>query len=288
MAASTGARSKPGARARSVSTGRPRVRVPVLSTATTRVALSCCSASPLRNSTPSCAARPVPTMIEVGVASPMAQGQAMMSTATAFTTAKFSAGCGPHNHQTKKVSSAVAMTAGTNHIVTLSTSAWMGSLAPCACSTMRMICASSVSPPTLVASKTKAPFWFTVPPTSSAPACLATGTGSPLTMDSSTKLSPSSTTPSTGMRSPGRTCTRSPAMTCTMSTSCHAPAPRCTRAVLACNCTRRRMASEVWPLARASKKRPSKISATMTAAASKYTCTVPVGSTPGAKVATTE
>ena len=69
-------------------------------------------------------------MIEVGVASPMAQGQAMISTATALTRANASAGLGPSSHQAAKVSRAAAMTAGTNQPVTLSTSAWIGSLAP--------------------------------------------------------------------------------------------------------------------------------------------------------------
>ncbi|CFE03918.1 Uncharacterised protein [Bordetella pertussis] len=249
---STAARSKPSASTRSVSSGRPLVRVPVLSTATTRASLSACSASPLRNSTPSCAARPVPTMMEVGVASPMAHGQAMMSTATALTSAKVSAGSGPNTNQMAKVARATAMTAGTNHMVMRSTSAWMGSLEPWACSTMRMICASTVSPPTLVARSASAPFWLTVPPTTSAPGCFSTGTGSPLIMDSSTKLVPSVTWPSTGTRSPGRTSTTSPAATCAIGTSTVAPSRR-TRAVLACRPIRRLIASEVLPLARASR-----------------------------------
>src|SRR3546814_5768776 len=94
-------------------------------------------------------------MIEVGVASPMAQGQAMISVATALTSAKVSAGSGPKASQTPAVSTATAMTAGTNHAVTRSTIAWIGSLAPWAASTIRMICASSVSAPTLVAVNVK-------------------------------------------------------------------------------------------------------------------------------------
>ncbi|MNJ05417.1 hypothetical protein D3C73_1667220 [compost metagenome] len=62
-------------------------------------------------------------MMDVGVARPMAQGQAMMSTATAFTSANVSAGSGPKTSQTRNVSAAAAITAGTNHMVTLSTSA---------------------------------------------------------------------------------------------------------------------------------------------------------------------
>ena len=47
-------------------------------------------------------------MMAVGVASPMAQGQAMISTATAFTIATPS---GANNSQTPKVTTAIASTA---------------------------------------------------------------------------------------------------------------------------------------------------------------------------------
>ena len=81
---------------------------------------------------------------------------------------------------------ATAKTAGTKYIVTLSTSAWIGSFDPCASSTMRMICDSTVLPPTAVARIAKAPFWFTVPATTSLPLVLDTGIGSPVIIDSST------------------------------------------------------------------------------------------------------
>ncbi|MCY1372528.1 hypothetical protein D9M69_597400 [compost metagenome] len=191
-------------------------------------------------------------MMEVGVARPIAHGQAMISTATALTSAKVSAGSGPNASQMMKVRTAAAMTAGTNHMVMRSTSAWIGSLEPCACSTMRMICASNVSLPTLVARNVSAPFWLTVPPTTSEPGVFSTGTGSPLIMDSSMKLLPSTTSPSTGMRSPGRTSITSPATTSSMAISAAAPL-RTTRAVLACRPSRRLMASDVLPLARASR-----------------------------------
>ena len=61
--------------------------VPVLSKAMAVTFASVCKASPLRKRTPSSAARPVPTMIDVGVASPMAQGRAMISTATIWISA---------------------------------------------------------------------------------------------------------------------------------------------------------------------------------------------------------
>jgi len=44
------------------------------------------SASAFLMSTPARAPRPVPTMMDIGVASPSAQGQAMISTATALIT----------------------------------------------------------------------------------------------------------------------------------------------------------------------------------------------------------
>ena len=89
-------------------------------------------------------------MIEVGVANPIAHGQAMISTATALTSAKLSCCEGPKISQTAKVASAASITA-LSHRVTLSTTAWIGSFEPCACSTMRMICASMVCAPTAVA-----------------------------------------------------------------------------------------------------------------------------------------
>ncbi|SFP26152.1 hypothetical protein SAMN04244567_04096, partial [Paracoccus pantotrophus] len=81
----------------------------------------------------------------------------MISMATALISAKVSAGSGPKNSQIGKVSAATAITAGTNPSVTLSTSAWIGNFEPCVSSTMRMICASTVSAPTLVARNEKAP-----------------------------------------------------------------------------------------------------------------------------------
>ena len=120
------------------------------------------------------------------MASPIAHGQAMMSTATALTRAKVSAGVGPKISQIRKVNVAAAITAGTNHMVTLSTSAWIGSLEPWACSTRRMICASTVLAPIRVTRKLNAPVLLIVPPITSAPAVLCTGTGSPLIMLSST------------------------------------------------------------------------------------------------------
>jgi hypothetical protein len=76
--------SSPSAASAATRRGRPSVSVPVLSKATTsmRCASSSASASLIRM--PWRAATPVPAMMAVGVARPSAQGQAMTSTATAF------------------------------------------------------------------------------------------------------------------------------------------------------------------------------------------------------------
>ena len=67
----------------STSSMRPSVTVPVLSRTTVVTRLVCSSTSGPLMTIPSCAPRPVPTISAVGVASPSAQGQAMMRTATA-------------------------------------------------------------------------------------------------------------------------------------------------------------------------------------------------------------
>ena len=85
------------------------------------------------------------------MASPIAQGQAMISTATLATKACPKDGCGPNASQTRKVAAAIAMTTGTNHMVMRLTISCTGSLAPWASSTMRTICDRVVSAPTWVA-----------------------------------------------------------------------------------------------------------------------------------------
>ena len=63
--------------------GLPSVSVPVLSITSVSTFSSRSSASALRIRIPAAAPRPTPTMIDIGVASPSAQGQAMISTDTA-------------------------------------------------------------------------------------------------------------------------------------------------------------------------------------------------------------
>ena len=76
---------KPSAGTTAVTAGLPSVSVPVLSTTSVSTFSMRSSASAFLISTPAWAPRPTPTMIDIGVASPSAHGQAMMSTATAAT-----------------------------------------------------------------------------------------------------------------------------------------------------------------------------------------------------------
>ena len=75
---------KPGMATARSKAGRPSVKVPVLSTISVSTLHSFSIAAASRNSTPCVAPRPVATMIDIGVASPSAQGQAMINTVTAL------------------------------------------------------------------------------------------------------------------------------------------------------------------------------------------------------------
>ena len=78
-------RRSPAPARSAVTAGLPSVSVPVLSTTSVSTFSMRSSASAFLISTPAWAPRPTPTMIDMGVASPSAQGQAMISTATAAT-----------------------------------------------------------------------------------------------------------------------------------------------------------------------------------------------------------
>ena len=97
----------------SVRAGLPAVMVPVLSSTTVSSLCAVSRASAERIRMPAWAPLPVPTMIDSGVARPSAQGQAMISTATAETRARVNAGGGPATNHTAKVAIATAMTTGT-------------------------------------------------------------------------------------------------------------------------------------------------------------------------------
>ncbi len=119
---STCASSKPGSATTATTFGLPSVSVPVLSTTSVSTFSMRSSASAFLISTPNCAPRPTPTMIDIGVARPSAQGQAMISTLTAATSPKAKRGSGPNVAQAAKAMSATAITAGTNQPATRSAS----------------------------------------------------------------------------------------------------------------------------------------------------------------------
>ena len=97
----------------SVRAGSPRVMVPVLSNTIVSILWAVSSASAERIKMPCSAPLPVATMIDNGVASPRAHGQAMINTATAATSDNVKAGSGPTVNQTVKATTAMAITAGT-------------------------------------------------------------------------------------------------------------------------------------------------------------------------------
>ena len=144
----------------------------------------------------------------------------------------------------------------------------MGAFEPCASSTMRTICARSVSAPTRVTRNRKAPLRFSVPPVTSSPARFSTGSDSPVTIDSSTPDDPATMSPSVATVSPGRTTTTSPTTSVSIGTSSSAPPLRRTRALFAPSAASERTASEVWARARASRYRPTRMSATIAVAVS--------------------
>ena len=105
--------SNPSAATTSVSFGRPSVSVPVLSTMSVSTLAKRSSASASLMRTPAWAPRPVAVMTDIGVASPSAQGHAMIRTDTADTMAYTMLGSGPNRVQATKARIAISTTAGT-------------------------------------------------------------------------------------------------------------------------------------------------------------------------------
>ncbi|MCW0435574.1 hypothetical protein NB723_000538 [Xanthomonas sacchari] len=243
--------------------------MPVLSTTSAVSARARSSTSASRIRMPARAPTPVPTMIAVGVARPSAHGQAITNTATACTSA--SAKLPPSAQVAPRVSAAIASTAGTNTAAIRSTRRWIGAREPCAASTMRTICANRVSAPTPVARARSRPSWLTVAACRRLPGALATGMASPDSIASSTLEWPSSTSPSTGTRSPAATTNTSPTASSAASTSTMTPS-RSTRAVVGARSSSARTAAVVRRLARASSRRPSSTRVMTLVLASKYTC----------------
>ena len=145
----------------------------------------------------------------------------------------------------------------------------IGAFERCAPSTNCTICANIVSEPIRSARIIRAPEVFKVAPISLSPTFLLTGIGSPVSIDSLMALMPSSTTPSTGTFSPGRTRRRSPTCTCVNGMSSSSPEAVILRAVFGLSDSKDWIAAEVCALALSSNNWPSKVNEIMTAAASK-------------------
>jgi len=143
-----------------------------------------------------------------------------------------------------------------------------GALEPCASPTSRMMPASNVCSPTPVALQRNAPCPLAVAAKTRSPACLPTGMLSPVSIASLTLDWPSTTSPSTGTFSPGRTRKTSPGISAPTGSSIHSPS-RSTRAVFGCSRISASMASDVRALARASSSLPSSTSVITAAPASK-------------------
>ncbi len=162
----------------------------------------------------------------------------------------------------------MAITIGTKIPEIISASRWIGALEPCASWTIRMIWASAVSLPTFIARNWNEPVLLIVAPMTSLPTFFSTGMDSPVIMDSSTDDVPFTITPSTAIFSPGRTTTISPTSTCSIGRSISLPL-RTTLAVFACKPINFLIASDVRPLARASKTLPTRMSVIIIAVVSK-------------------
>jgi hypothetical protein len=110
---------------------------------------------------------------------------------------------------------------------------------------------------------------LSVPAITFAPISFSTGMDSPVTVDSSIAVRPSTITPSTGTESPGLTRKRSPACTCSTETSSSVPSLRSRRAIFGARRISARMAPPVRARARSSSTWPSSTRTVITAAASK-------------------
>ena len=126
----------------------------------------------------------------------------------------------PIHSQTISVHSEISMTTGTNTAEIWSARRCTGALPDWASVTSLAICASRVSLPMRRASTTSRPSALIVAPVTSDPTATSTGIDSPVSIDSSTALVPSTTTPSVAMRSPGLTTNRSPTASCSIGTRC--------------------------------------------------------------------
>mmetsp|Transcript_3776 Transcript_3776/g.12327 ORF Transcript_3776/g.12327 Transcript_3776/m.12327 type:complete len:240 (-) Transcript_3776:359-1078(-) len=225
-------------------------------------------------------------MTAVGVARPRAQGQATTRTDTAKRKEKRKSEWGwsstllakTPNHR-EKLNEEHRTTRRTKCLATTSAMASTLVFSPWARSTSLTTPANIVSSPTADTDAVNAEGpAFTVPATTSDSGFFTTGIASPVTRLSSTRVVPSTTRPSAGTRSPGRTLKRSPLRRAAASTRSSALVLRSTATAKdGCRPMRSLNAWDVAPLARASKNFPQRTKATRRAAVSKQACSSPNG-----------
>ena len=241
-----------------------------------RITASFSNAAALRKRNPSLAARPDATMTATGVASPNAQGHATTRTLTSASSPRASRiSAGASIIQAANVINDTTRIAGTKTEAMRSAVRAIRAFVDCASSTITITRARTVSFDARVATTSSTPSAFIVPATTRSPARLTTGSGSPVSIDASISLSPRTTSPSTGTRSPGRIRTRMPGVTSSTGISrsvSRALSISITRTNGTTNAPRARIASLARAVARASSNRPSNTKTRMIAAASNQRC----------------
>ena len=193
----------------------PCVSVPVLSNATTRTPASRSSAAPPLISTPWRAADASADISDTGVAITSAHGQPTTSvTSPRYSQASASLRSTPGQTQGTSASpTATATMAGVYHWAKRSMNCCTGARRACASSMRCTMRASSVWVWGRVTRTAIAPCPLMVPANTSSPGCRSTGADSPVMGAWFTSVSPRTTWPSTGMRSPGRIRTHVPTAT---------------------------------------------------------------------------
>ena len=161
--------------------------------------------------------------------------------------------------------------AGTKKRTTRSASRWIGALRACASSTACTMRDRTVSAPVRATRTRSRPVPFSDPATTGSPAVFGTGADSPDKSASSASDPPSTTYPSTGIRSPGTTSTRSPAEREATGTSIAPPPGTAFRAITGASRTSLEIPSAARDLAPASMYRPRRIRVRIIVAVSKYT-----------------
>ena len=207
----------------------------------------------------------MPMALASGAPIPSAQGQATTRTVKAWSKASSNGAAIIHP---ANVRAAIPITAGIKIPEILSTVRWMGDRVRCASSINRTIWAWTHSRCRAVTVTTIAPSMLIVAAKTRLPGCFAAGTDSPVRIASLMFVLPSSTTPSSGIRSPGRTLICSPTSTSLLRTI--NSVPLCTtRAVSGWRSISFLMALEVRTFAVASMYRPAVTRTSVVVAVSK-------------------